>query len=489
MAEACPRCGTSLGRRPTYLCDQCWEATADESLVEKLAEDASQWPMAAKLLGHIADVAAAPSLRVLLASSEARVRAGALHSLGYSGTRDDVPVIAQALGDDDEKVREAARAALAELGGPAAADALAVTLEEVEERELDQVVQALAWLRDARALTHALGIAEDTMFVGPPFGGHRAWFGGAWSAVRLGGRAWCDATEARVIELASSVDPSVRWRENPAMVAAHLAEQGFLEAVGAEDWDERKRRESRIRERASDPRSQARREYFARQRAQRQVDPLLPRDVPKLAFIDRSDARPQVGAPVAKFAGQPEWREAPAWPLGAGGHPLVFYGQLPLLGKPERTGYIFFEPEGHHFAPLGEANALVVQPGARPQLPTIPAASGPELFRMAPAPPRLRRLWKHERYEVFMQLKPGADPAEWTWPDDPDALRREQHGDWNKVGGTPRYLQGEETPPGEGWRFAFQFGADYTGRELGDGAECYGFIDADGRGAFLWQCH
>jgi hypothetical protein len=61
--------------------------------------------------------------------------------------------------------------------------------------------------------------------------------------------------------------------------------------------------------------------------------------------------------------------------------------------------------------------------------------------------------------------------------------------DWNKVGGTPRFLQNDETPSGAGWRFLLQFTAALIAREFGDAAECYGFVSDDGRGVFLWQSH
>lgn len=57
------------------------------------------------------------------------------------------------------------------------------------------------------------------------------------------------------------------------------------------------------------------------------------------------------------------------------------------------------------------------------------------------------------------------------------------------MAGKPLTPQGEQLPPGDGWTFAFQFSAAWAGRELGDGAECYGFVREDGTGAFLWQCH
>lgn len=115
---------------------------------------------------------------------------------------------------------------------------------------------------------------------------------------------------------------------------------------------------------------------------------------------------------------------------------------------------------------------------------------GPALFVGAGNGSHFRQIKKVRRYERYVRLEEGADPSIWTWPDPPKDTRvRDQHGDWNKIGGTPLFLQGDATPAGEGWRFAFQFSADWAGRELGDGAECYGFTRDDGTGAFLWQCH
>lgn len=50
------------------------------------------------------------------------------------------------------------------------------------------------------------------------------------------------------------------------------------------------------------------------------------------------------------------------------------------------------------------------------------------------------------------------------------------------VGGTSLWLQGPEQPPGDGWTYAFQFGADLAA-ERGDGAVCYGWTSAQGRAA------
>jgi hypothetical protein len=93
-------------------------------------------------------------------------------------------------------------------------------------------------------------------------------------------------------------------------------------------------------------------------------------------------------------------------------------------------------------------------------------------------------------YQRYIDLEPGADPEQRKWPElPPNTYPANGHGDWNKIGGTPAYLQGEDRPPGTGWAFAFQFTAAWAGHEFGDVAECYGFLNSDGRGAFLWQCH
>jgi hypothetical protein len=90
--------------------------------------------------------------------------------------------------------------------------------------------------------------------------------------------------------------------------------------------------------------------------------------------------------------------------------------------------------------------------------------------------------------ESMVVLEEGRDFPDW------EPIREEQdgpddHRDWNKIGGTPRWLQYDATPEGPGWQFLFQFTAAFVGRELGDGAEAYGFVHDDGRGVFVWQSH
>ena len=58
---------------------------------------------------------------------------------------------------------------------------------------------------------------------------------------------------------------------------------------------------------------------------------------------------------------------------------------------------------------------------------------------------------------------------------------------WNKVAGTPLWLQGADTP-GPEWTYALQFTADAAGSERGDGAIFYGWVNSSGQGALGWQC-
>jgi hypothetical protein len=222
-------------------------------------------------------------------------------------------------------------------------------------------------------------------------------------------------------------------------------------------------------------------------------EPLLPRTVPRLSLVESSgDAPPRTG-PRARFGGQPDWLSTPAWPLASDGRPLTFYGQLPLLGEPARMAYIFISVarNAETWAPLGDGNAVVIQPGPPPHLATREWATGPQLFSVGPIEWGFRE--PPSRFQAVdhpVELQPGADPAEWTWPElgSHEYIADEQRA-WNKIGGTPSWLQGPQLPPGDGWQFAFQFTAAWAGEEMGDGAECYGFVRDDGTGAFLWQCH
>ena len=198
----CERCGADLEPFATGLpCRYCWEGRADDPSVAELAAEASEALVAVRtvlsdvpdpsgrenfaramasddpvteqagnvargheiraraaleLLSQVDDPnGAAPLRRLVRGHTEPRVRAAALRSLAWSGDGSDVPLLVRALDAADKRERQAAIAGLGELGGSVAADALAARLQLVADDELEQVVAALAWLRDRRALESA----------------------------------------------------------------------------------------------------------------------------------------------------------------------------------------------------------------------------------------------------------------------------------------------------------------------------------------------
>ena len=477
----------------------CWEAKGDAALVGLIVARARERPVqAARFLASIADPDAAPALRAAITEAEPRVRSAVPLGLARSGDADDTPLLAAALHDGELAVRKAARVALAELGGPAAADELAADLARARGEEYTGVVQALAWLRDERALEPARRLAWVGLGRGE-FAGREGRDGpdGVWPAVRLGDVAYRGTLIDRVVELVAELDASEH--ATPAAPAMRIARNAFanlasalrleapgeLEDVEAALWERVPEHAAVVTGRRM-PASELRRVAVA-------VEPCEPRSVARVALAELSEQPPPgAGTPPAKFGGQPDWIGEPAWPLAADGRPLVFYAQLPLLGEPVRIAYVFVSADerADTFRPLSDGNAVVIQPGGQPHLKTTPMRKGPAIFEALGSSDRLGRLSRARRYERYIRLEDGADPPTWSWPEPKEGeWHSDQPGDWNKIGGTPLFLQGEELPPGEGWRFAFQFSADRAGRELGDGAECYGFVRDDGTGAFHWQCH
>jgi HEAT repeats len=211
------------------------------------------------------------------------------------------------------------------------------------------------------------------------------------------------------------------------------------------------------------------------------------RTLPRMTLAGLSTDRPAGdGWPPAKFGGQPDWIGRPAWPVTEDLRPLVFYGQLPVGGDTTRMAYLFFSLDADvaSWEPLGEGNALVVQPGEACQLQTVAQATGPGLYEHVAERRGFRRRTRARPYERFVTLRPGAGPERRE-----DACisgtASERHGDWNKIGGTPLFVSGRPSL-GPGWAFAFQFSAAWAGHELANGAECYGFL-REGRGALMWQ--
>ena len=495
MVSRCPRCGNGEFFDPSLPDPMCWDCRATEADVDRwvaMVGENGRSPARA-LLASIGDDRAAPALRRHLATvDDPSLLAALVGSLGWSGDRTDGVLLSGLLLHDDPWVRAAVRSSLAELGVPEAADVLASILDQVEDSEALHVVDCLTWLGDARAagpLRHLLASSGETMI------GGRFWLG--LGLARVGGiddrRALADSVVATLI-----AEPPPDGASAEAMRARRAARDRWGQYVIAV-WPVAPGEVHETRARLAvlggqhagwlDAEVDAAANNWVVDRVGRQ--PLGPRTVPSLAMTQElSTVPPDDRWPPAKFGGQPNWRAEPAWPIGGDGLPLVFYGQLPLPGPDGKTAYVFLGGP-HEWQPLGQGNAVVVQPGPPPHLPTRPLPVGPQLYEsVSEETDRYRRRTRRLPVERFVRFQESADPESWEFADiDPELPSWDVHGDWNKVGGTPQWLQGPESPPGEGWTFAFQFSAGSAGDDRGDGAECYGWTRPDGTAAFGWQCH
>ncbi len=178
-----------------------------------------------------------------------------------------------------------------------------------------------------------------------------------------------------------------------------------------------------------------------------------------------------------RFGGEPSWLTNPTWPLSNKGFPMSFWGQFRLPWDEHRMAYLFIERSGDCLVSTEDGSAVVfVQPGPPLNVPFEPRTEGPgvpcSIVRFDPP-------FSETIHYTFAARVPPLDgvPRE----------RLEQYR-WNKVGGTPTWLQGDDTP--DGCRFVAQFTADLAGEELADGAECYLFVDDEtGEGVFFSQSH
>ena len=497
--ERCARCaGGFVTELPCYV---CWDGKADAEFVELLVEaaggeDRTVGGHALRLLQAIDDDRATPALRIATSNGSPAVRAATAKSLGWSGDSRDLGIVASLLGDPEPVVRAAARSALANLGGRDAVDALHDSLQATTtEEEREDTYAALAWLGDSREIDAIR--AQAVARIHQSRWSHRPRYmqseGAIYALLRIGTEADRKLLVDEVVEMmatAEILDPE-KPNYSPEVNLAQGAETKLrieLQRAGL-DAEADQLRETFFEARRDRLPANTRPTLVNEVRC----EPVLARTVARLTMRSLRTDRPPVGErPTAKFGGQPDWSGTPCWPLNPDGDPMVFYGQLPMIDAPERTAYIFFDltGEGESFEYLGDGNAVVIQPGAAPHVPTREAATGPGLFERVPQKERYSPAEIHRPYERFIELEAGFDPPVWTWPELPEGSYRAAEEDaWCKLGGTPQFLQGEGQPPGDGWRFAFQFSAAWAGQELADGAECYGFVNDDGRGAIGWDCH
>ena len=376
-------------------CRMCWDHTADDQLVRLLVELAAEnRAQALPMLASIGDPRAAPLLRAALAEeSSLGLRRALTVSLGWSGDGTDIPTLQNLLAEpigtarfDAEKalrngalrlfssapsqealdhrmissqseLRCAALESIAELGGPTAADILHQAVMDGSGPERQIARAGLAWLRDPRARD----LLRESM---------NDWLtslndGQVKALLRVGEAADVQLMVERVLSTA---------RPGPEDRVAHQRLVSMCQLVLHATQNLRPEFSSIVDE----PLTGLLQELFKSANPGRDPRPAEQEAVASVRYRERTVPsrvlrfdRPDTARgskPRAKFRGQPDWRTGPAWPVGERG-PLIFYGQLPLSGN--HTVYIFVA-EGGDAGPLGQGNALVVQPGPPTHLPTIP---------------------------------------------------------------------------------------------------------------------
>ena len=458
----------------SFVCAECFDGRVSAKLAEELISAAADGHdgIALHVVSSISDPGVVTLLERAANVADGALRAAVVKALGGSGGPEQVGLLTRLLRDPAEDVRREAAASLVEIGGDSAADALVAALPGESSDEQVHLICCLAELRDSRALPYARALVPGGLAWGNPSGV-------MWALVRLGGEGDLQRLREQLVDRSWLLE----YGDRSASVVQDLVAQWWelRGHVGAEHpegvpvIDEAFRRYGLV----------------AHDRVKRETVLLHPRKVPRLG-MSLTDVSPESDPPRAKFGGQPDWIAEPQWPVHQA-RKLTFFGQLPIYDQPGRFCYIFLGDFLDEGPGLTQGNALVVQPGGTCEFETVGDPTGPRLFGTR----RQRRVGGgrtlSEPYERFVTFTEGLDPQAWDLDENAmeadDVTYVDQDGDWEKLGGTPRWLQNPEEPSEPGWHFAFQFGADWAGRELADGANCYGFVHEDGRGKFIWQCH
>jgi len=476
MAVYCPRCGNRWLDDARF-CSGCADGEADperaRAILDAALDDNEQ---ALRMLGTIDDRRAVPVLLDAARHPNANIRRAALSSLGWAADERGLRAAVDSLEDDEDNVRRAAIECLAELGSAAAADALASHL--ADPRDVGATATALAWLKDPRAFDPLLSVLDRPYDSGNVYRG---------SIVALGWLRDRRAVEplAALLELLCDRWVAADGQQPPRPDwPAHMQAASVCDALRMIGGNEAESAVERAQQRFGDLRLRfpvrADLVSFAHR-----APPDQRRTVPRWSLQLQPTSMP-IDRPITKFGGQPVWIGSPTWPLGSDGEPMTFMAQFSFPGV-DGMAYLFIDPSEEEWASPYDGSALLMQPGPVPDRHVVQAA-GPtyasgftELDRYVP---RLRT----RRTEYVPTLEEGREPVDWAdlgaYLDD----ERDDDRDWNKVGGSPRYLQGGPPDP-EGLRFLFQFTADRVGHELGDAAECYGLIDEERRGYFLIESH
>ena len=476
MATYCPRCGNRWLEDARF-CSGCADGEADPERARAILDAAVDGnEQALRMLGTIGDQRAVPLLLGAARHPNVAIRCAALSSLGSAGDERALPVAIDRLADDDDRVRRAGIECLAELGSMDAADALADHL--ADPRDVGPTATALAWLKDSRAFAPLVAVLDRPYDSGNVYRGSIIAFGWLGDRRAVGPlAAMLEQLGDRWVAADRQVPPRPDW-------PAHTQAASVCDALRMIGGDEAESAIALAKQRFGDLRMHfpVRAELlpFAHR-----APPDARRTLPRWSLQLQPTIMP-IDRPITKFGGQPVWIGSPTWPLGSDRAPMTFMAQFSLPGV-DGMAYLFIDPSEETWESPYDGSALLMQPGPVPDRHVV-QATGPtyasavsELDRYVP---RLRT----RRTEYTPLLEDGVEPPDWEDFDRAREDDRDDDRDWNKIGGSPRYLQGGPPDPG-GLRFLFQFTANQVGHEMGDAAQCYGFIDDARRGYFLIESH
>ena len=476
MATYCPRCGNRWLDDARF-CSGCADGEADPERARAILDAALDGnEQALRMLGTIDDRRAVPLLLDAARHRDSAIRRAALSSLGWAADERGLPVAIGRLDDDDDAVRHAAIGCLAELGSADAGDALADHL--ADPRDAGPTATALAWLKDARAFDPLVAVLDRPYESGNVYRGSIIAFGWLGDRRAVGPlAAVLEQLGDRWVAADGQIPPRPDW-------PAHMRAASVCNALRMIGGDDAESAIALAQQRFGDLRLhlpvRAEPLPFAHR-----APPDARRTVPRWSLQLQPAVMP-IDRPITKFGGQPVWIGAHTWPLGSDSEPMTFMAQFSLPGV-DGMAYLFIDPSEETWESRYDGSALIMQPGPLPEHHLV-QATGPtyvsafsELDRYVP---RLRA----RRTEYTPLLEDGVEPPDWEAFDRAQEDDRDDDRDWNKIGGSPRYIQGGPPDP-EGLRFLFQFTAEQIGHEMGDAAQCYGFIDDARRGYFLIESH
>jgi hypothetical protein len=457
----------------------CWDCRATPEEVRWWIERLKANPLddAKQFLQEVGDPSLADTLREYLGASETPILQRVVRALGWSGDASDQARLSPLLNHPEEIVRTRAGESITDLGAPGAAALLwsAYVGLDPSTSEAARLLEGLIWLRHPECLPIVRKLLETdglTGRLGKSTVAHAlAALGDASDRALM-----AEAAVASLEKAAADGYVKRRWERSVSWVA-------YTQALAEIAPDEIRETRASL----SDAAALALTWYpeVVPEPLAGTPLPSIERNIGRRSIVGYSD-QPLApdGTPPAKFFGQPDWRDEPAWPVGGDGQLLMFYGQLPVAGDSSQTAYLFTAgPE--EWTALGPGSAVVIQPGNTCHLPTRATATGPQSFDWEYDTTRfVRRARRVPQAERYVQFEEQRDPSLWTLETSTEATEA----DWNKVGGTALWLQFDETPEAGNWNFAFQFEAARAGSERGDGAIFYGWTDDDGAGALGWQC-